>query len=85
MTACIKIFYFKCVLKYHTKKVGIIHDTARSICSKSIIEYMNEWNNIPINTYKCYAECGNTCLSIIYQPPDVMYNTPFKTLIQKNI
>ena len=64
---CIKISY---------KKVGIIHDTARSICSKSIIEYMNEWNNIPINTYKCYAECGKTYLSIIYQPPDVMYNTP---------
>ena len=47
-----------------------------------IINYVKFWNDNPNNTCTFDIDFVNPYLTSIYQPPDVMYNKPFKALIQ---
>ena len=42
---------------------------------------MKCWNNNPDRTCIFVIEFFDPCLTSVYQPPDVMYNKPFKALI----
>ena len=43
---------------------------------------MKYWNGNPDKTCTFVFEFVDPCLTIVYQPPDVMYNIPFEALIR---
>ena len=43
---------------------------------------MKCWNDNPDNTCTFVIEFVDPSLTSVYQPPDIMYNKPFKALIQ---
>ena len=43
---------------------------------------MKYWSDNPDRTYTFVIEFFDPCLTSVYQPPDVMYNKPFKALIR---
>ena len=67
---------------YRGKKVGLVYDKTPGHCSKAVKNYVKRWNENPNNTCTFVIKFVDPYLTSIYQPPDVMYNKLFKTLIR---
>ena len=67
---------------YQGNFFDLVYDNTPSRCSKAINDYVKAWNENPNNTYTFNIQFIDPCLTSVYQPPDVMYNKPFKALIR---
>ena len=86
MTSATNMEYSKYLSNfYQGKTFRLVYDKAPGYCIKSIDHYMKSWNETPNNICSFVNEFVDTCLTSVYQPPNVMYNKPFKALIRKNI
>ena len=83
MTSATNMLYFKYLSNFYKgKKVGLVYDKAPSHCSKGVNEFVKNWNDNPDRTCTFVIDFVDPCLTSVYQPPDVMYNKPFKALIR---
>ena len=64
------------------QKMKIAYDKAPSYNSKTLKNYVKYWNENPNNACAFVIQFVDPCLTSIYQPSDIMYNKPFKALIQ---
>ena len=49
--------------------------------SKAVNDYVKCWKDNPDNTCTFCINFFDLCLTSVYQPPDAMYNKPFKVLV----
>ena len=83
MTSATNILYFKYLSNfYRGKKVGLVYNKSSSHCSKAVKDYVKYWNDNPNYICMFVIEFVDPCLTSVYQPPDVMYNKPFRALIR---
>ena len=67
---------------YRDKNVGLVYDKAHSHCIKAVNDYVNRWYDNPDNTCTIVIEFFDPYLASVYQPPDDIYNKPYKALIR---
>ena len=67
---------------YRDKNVGLVYDKAHSHCIKAVNDYVNRWYDNPDNTCTIVIEFVDPYLASVYQPPDDIYNKPYKALIR---
>ena len=81
-TSATNMLCFKYFSNFYQGKVfDLVYDNAPSRCSKAVNDYVKAWNENLQNTCTFVIDFFDPCLTSVYQPPDVMYNTSFKVLI----
>ena len=78
MTSATNMEYFKYLSNfYQGKTFRLVYDNAPGHYIKTVDHYMKYWNETPNNICSSVNEFVDTCLTSVYQPPNVMYNKPF--------
>ena len=84
MTAETNILYLMYLLDlFKGRKIGLIYDNAPSHVSKEVMDWIAQHNSKATENERLVVDFVDPCLTSIYQPPDVVLNSPLKRLIQE--
>ena len=78
------ILYFKYLANFYEGHVlGVVYDRASTHYSEGLMKFINKWNDTPSNKVQFVVEFIDASLTSVYQPPDILFNKPFKQLLKQ--